>query len=803
MVVQGNEDITPPTGTIQINSGHPSTNSADVTLTLSCDDGTGSGCVAMQFSNDGETYLPVPADALATAKAWSLLPGDGGKTVSVKFKDGAGNWSDPVSASIMLDTTPPEAPLVTGTTPTPTLTPAWAWSPAGGGNASYRYQLDSESGPWTEASAITAYTPINPLSEGAHTLYVQEQDNAGNWSQSGHQTINIDATKPSSLIASPGNGTVLRAGTVAIDGSAADSGSGIAKVQISINGGEWADAIGTAPWSYAWTAPEIGAFVIRSRAIDQAGNIEEPGEGIAVTVQETFKVTPSVGTGGTISPDTEQSVDAGANISFTVSAGAGFHIASVTGCGGVLTDNLYQTGTITGDCTVSATFDANLPKIGIEPISPVNFGSTKVGTTSATQTFTVTNLGSEVLVLTTIGADNDEFGLHNDTCSQQALPPAGTCTFQAAMTPKTYGSRNGLLSIRSNDPNTPEWAISLTGTGTASDISVVPASPLDFGSVNVGVASAPQTFTVTNNGNDDLFITSLESDNLDYTIEQDGCTNQTIAATASCTFQARVKPLTIGESKAVLSIISNDPDSWKLDIALLGTGNASNISVTPASPLDFAAVNVGTASAPQQITISNTGNIGLAVGLIGTSNPEFSVTNDLCSNHLVDAGGTCTCDLVFTPATSGTRNADLNIPSDDSDTPNQSLALNGVGIEVARNFQISGSAYNFPESSSYRATFSMSATGPATLGGWLKYTYTKTRMTFASTAITAVSVTEGSATISGTGTVNGVAGYTFTATVVDGAPDKFGITIKKANGTIHYNAASSAISGGSQTISVP
>ena len=75
-------------------------------------------------------------------------------------------------------------------------------------------------------------------------------------------------------------------------------------------------------------------------------------------------------------------------------------------------------------------------------------------------------------------------------------------------------------------------------------------------------------------------------------------------------------------------------------------------------------------------------------------------------------------------------------------------------------------------------------------------------MNFVSTAITSVSVSGNTATISGTGTVNGAAGYTFTATVTDGAPDKFGITIKKSDGTVYYSAGPGDTSGGDLIISL-
>ncbi len=119
-----------------------------------------------------------------------------------------------------------------------------------------------------------------------------------------------------------------------------------------------------------------------------------------------------------------------------------------------------------------------------------------------------------------------------------------------------------------------------------------------------------------------------------------------------------------------------------------------------------------------------------------------------------------------------------------------------VEVQVALR-RISGGAYFFPENNIiYRASFSMDVTGPSSPSGWFKYYYTRTRMNFVSTAITSVSVSGNTAVISGTGTVNGAGGYTFTATVVNGSPDIFTIVIKKSDGSTYYSAGPKNISGG-------
>jgi len=48
----------------------------------------------------------------------------------------------------------------------------------------------------------------------------------------------------------------------------------------------------------------------------------------------------------------------------------------------------------------------------------------------------------------------------------------------------------------------------------------------------------------------------------------------------------------------------------------------------------------------------------------------------------------------------------------------------------------------------------------------------------------------------------GVSGHTFTATVTEGSPDTFGITIKKSDGSTYYSAAPGLVSGGDFVISV-
>ena len=90
---------------ITINSGDLKTNSTDVELSIGAEDTT-SGIADMSFSTDGDTWSDW--EEFNDTKPYTLSSGDGTKTVYVRIVDRAGNIADPVSASIVLDTSIPD-----------------------------------------------------------------------------------------------------------------------------------------------------------------------------------------------------------------------------------------------------------------------------------------------------------------------------------------------------------------------------------------------------------------------------------------------------------------------------------------------------------------------------------------------------------------------------------------------------------------------------------------------------------------------------------------------------------------------
>lgn len=101
----------------------------------------------------------------------------------------------------------------------------------------------------------------------------------------------------------------------------------------------------------------------------------------------------------------------------------------------------------------------------------LSFGNQSVGTTSASQTLTLTNTGTSALTFssnaTISGTNASDFTVSGaSTCVNGAnVAASGTCTIVLTFTPSTTGSRVGMVSISDNATGSPHSA-SLGGTGT-------------------------------------------------------------------------------------------------------------------------------------------------------------------------------------------------------------------------------------------------------------------------------------------------------------------------------------------------
>jgi len=182
----GEADTTPPTGTIVINNNRSATNTPNVTLSLTWDDGPeGSGVARMRFSDDGAHWSAW--EAPAATRAYTLPSGgDGHRTVRVQYLDKANNYSPVYSDSIRLDSTPPTGAITIndGATATTSQTVTLNLTGSDGtGTGVWRMRFSDDGAHWTawETPQTTHPHTLTPLN-GYHTVRVQYRDGADNYS---------------------------------------------------------------------------------------------------------------------------------------------------------------------------------------------------------------------------------------------------------------------------------------------------------------------------------------------------------------------------------------------------------------------------------------------------------------------------------------------------------------------------------------------------------------------------------------------------------------------------------------------
>lgn len=111
------------------------------------------------------------------------------------------------------------------------------------------------------------------------------------------------------------------------------------------------------------------------------------------------------------------------------------------------------------------------PAISVLPTSH-NFGSMYVDGTSSPMMFTITNTGSEDLMIGPFsikGEDNDEFRILSNNCRGRAIAQSRSCTVNVLFAPTSEGEKSANLRILSNDPDTPTLDVPLQATAVISE----------------------------------------------------------------------------------------------------------------------------------------------------------------------------------------------------------------------------------------------------------------------------------------------------------------------------------------------
>ncbi len=300
-------------------------------------------------------------------------------------------------------------------------------------------------------------------------------------------------------------------------------------------------------------------------------------------------------------------------------------------------------------------------------ISSLTFGTQQEGTQSTAQTVTLSSTGNSPVTISSLAVAGDF--VETDTCSGQTLPVGSTCAVSVSFAPTATGARTGLLTVYANIVGG-QITVSLTGAASAPAAVVLTPINLVFPRTIVNQTAATQIITISNTGGN---AASLQVPTVtgDFAVKQSTC-GKSLPAQTGCSVVISFTPTASGTRTGVLTV-GDSAGTQTAQLSGIGQSPATD-TLSPLS-LTFGNQQVGSSSPPQQITLTNAGDVPLLLVAASITAGDFTATND-CGSSLA-AHSTCAIDVTFVPTAPGPRTGVLSI----SDQVRlQTIPLNGTGI---------------------------------------------------------------------------------------------------------------------------
>jgi hypothetical protein len=308
------------------------------------------------------------------------------------------------------------------------------------------------------------------------------------------------------------------------------------------------------------------------------------------------------------------------------------------------------------------------PAMMLSPAT-LTFSTQAVGTAGATQTIAVTNSGTAALTVSQIVTTGDF--TETDSCVG-TVSIGATCAVQVEFLPTATGMRTGLTTIYGNVPGGQATA-TLTGTGASAAAIVLNPITITYSGTDVGSVSAAKNITISNTGG---MTATLQTPVVtgDFEITANTC-GPTLAPNVGCSVSVAFQPTASGTRTGSFSVT---------DSIGIQTTSLTGVGVLPATDalaplaLTFAAQQLNTASATQQVTLTNSGDAALTLiaGQIAIGN--FTVVNG-CGNSL-NGHSTCSLLVAFAPTSVGSTAGVLMVTDE---YRSQTVALTGTGVAPA------------------------------------------------------------------------------------------------------------------------
>jgi hypothetical protein len=225
-----------------------------------------------------------------------------------------------------------------------------------------------------------------------------------------------------------------------------------------------------------------------------------------------------------------------------------------------------------------------------------------------------------------------------------------------------------------------------TVTSAAATLTVNPApapgiqvssTSLNFGNGVVG-STLSQVLIITNTGTATLSITQVTETGSAFFTVSGFSLPMNVSAGLQTTITVAFLPTSVGTASGNISIVSNAPTS-PTSVGLSGIGIAATrtLNISPMT-LSFGSITTGTSSAPQTVTISNTGNSNVTISQISVLGAGYSITGGGAPVTL-SPSQILTLTASFNPAVTGSVSGSISIVSNANGSP-ASVSLSGTGV---------------------------------------------------------------------------------------------------------------------------
>jgi hypothetical protein len=321
---------------------------------------------------------------------------------------------------------------------------------------------------------------------------------------------------------------------------------------------------------------------------------------------------------------------------------------------------------LTGSALLPMSFSANL-----------TFAATNVGSTSPSQTISLTNNQSQSVTFTwATSGDYSAVGSGSTPCNG-TLAARSKCSFAVTFTPTTDGVVKGNLTITPT-PSGNKVEGGLTGTGqngAAAPLTFTPAS-LSFGNVGLNTSSS-KTTTIKNTSAATIDISSVAGSGF-FVVTPSGASpcGGNLLSGKTCTVTTTFTPLVTGTIVGGVTVIDNASVGTQIQSAS-GVG-VLDITLTPTS-ISFGTVTVGSTSAVSVVTVTN--NLLTAVPITSViASGDFISTagGGIPCGTSVPANSTCTLGVEFSPSVTGAISGALTFSYAAGSSP-QVVSLSGSG----------------------------------------------------------------------------------------------------------------------------